>query len=238
MSDNNTPVRFALEFTDQIYAYLKDNKKPSISQFANKLKVTVDTLHAWADKKIKDKDGKLTDQLARPKFHEALKILIEAQEIWEKKDKEQLNAKQEMFCQLYASDREFFANGTQSYIEAYGINTSKPNAYNAARSSASDLLSNPNILRRINEILEGGNLNDTFVDKQLEFIITQNADFSSKIAAIREYNKIKTRIVDKSEIDLTSDGKPLGTIVGFNYLQPEKPKKADGTNNTNDQAKL
>jgi hypothetical protein len=30
-----------------------------------------------------------------------------------------LNPKQEQFCQLYASDREFFGNGVESYIEVY-----------------------------------------------------------------------------------------------------------------------
>ncbi len=127
-------------------------------------------------------------------------------------NKIKLNPKQEKFCQLYASDREFFGNGTQSYVEAY-----KPkkvgNWYNVARSRASELLTSPNVLARINEILDI-TLNDAHVDKQLSFVITQNADLSSKTRAIAEYNKLKGRIEEK----VKHSGEIQSTIV---YL----PKK-------------
>ena len=110
-----------------------------------------------------------------------------------------LNPRQERFCQLYASDREFFGNGVQSYIEAYSPDQSKPNWYNVARSRASELLTNPNILNRIDELFEAGGLNDQFVDKQMEKLITQDADFKAKMSAIKEYNKLKQRITEKKE---------------------------------------
>ena len=110
--------------------------------------------------------------------------------------KSQLNLKQKQFCKLYVS-KEFFANGGQSYIEAYDINTNKDGAYKGAISSAYNLLINTDILFYINELLELTGLNDTFVDKQMELLITQNADFGSKLGAIREYNKLKTRITEK-----------------------------------------
>lgn len=122
-----------------------------------------------------------------------------------------LNPKQEMFCKLYATDREFFANGVQAYIEAYNPDTSKKNWYNTARSNASQLLTNTNILKRINELLEMEGLNDAFVDKQLTLLISQNADFGAKTAAIREYNKLKQRITEK--IDHTTMGKELPTPI-------------------------
>lgn len=104
-----------------------------------------------------------------------------------------LNLKQTEFCKLYASDREFFGNGTQSYIESY-----KPkrvgNWYNTARSRASELLTSPNVLKYLDYLLELRSLNDSYVDKQLEFLITQHADFKSKLGAIKEYNALKTRI--------------------------------------------
>ena len=109
---------------------------------------------------------------------------------------EKLTPKQEYFAQLYASDREFFGNGVESYIEAYDFDMTKKNAYNVAGSAASRLLRNVRVLARINEIMELGNLNDEFVDKQLAFVITQNADFGAKIQGIREYNKLKRRITE------------------------------------------
>jgi hypothetical protein len=120
-----------------------------------------------------------------------------------------LNPRQEMFCQLFASDREFFGNGVQSYIEAYDPDTSAKNWYLAARVSASRLLTNTNILRRINELFEESGLNDQFVDKQLEKLITQDADFTNKMAAIKEYNKLKQRITEKIDVAMSEKPKPL-----------------------------
>lgn len=110
-----------------------------------------------------------------------------------------LTAQQELFCTLYASDREFFGNGTQSYIEAYNIKVGKGKgftSYEMCKVMAHRLLTNPTILKRINEIFEGRGLNDGFVDKQLEKLITQDAEFRPKLGAIQEYNKLKKRTVD------------------------------------------
>jgi hypothetical protein len=34
---------------------------------------------------------------------------------------QKLTLKQQVFCTLYSSDREFFGNGVQSYVEAYQV---------------------------------------------------------------------------------------------------------------------
>lgn len=127
-----------------------------------------------------------------------------------KKDENGLNLRQEKFCLLYASDREFFGNGVESYSEAYDIDLSEPGNYGTCRANASKLLTKSNILNRINQLLEDGTLNDTFVDKQLAFLITQNADLPTKRASISEYNKLKQRITDK--LDITTSGEK---IIGY-----------------------
>lgn len=115
-----------------------------------------------------------------------------------------LNPQQEKFCRLYATDREFFGNGFQAYVEAYDV---EPKGYKAAMVSASRLLRNPKILDRINALLEV-TLNDQHVDKQLALVITQNADLKSKVAAIKEYNALRSRI--KTKVELTGkDGGPI-----------------------------
>lgn len=125
-----------------------------------------------------------------------------------KKNKEtKLVPLQERFCELYATDREFFGNGVETYLEVYDIDKSKANWYKTACSAASRLLSNVKVCERINALLEAGGLNDQFVDKQLGFLITQHSDFSNKLGAIREYNKLKQRIIEKQ--DVTSGGKPI-----------------------------
>lgn len=141
--------------------------------------------------------------------------MSDEKELQEKEEKIDLNPKQELFCQLYVS-REFFANGTQAYIEAYDIDITKAGAYNGARADASRLLTDANILKRINQIIKLEGLNDSFVDKQLTLAITQNADLGAKVSAIREYNKLKIRITDK--LDVTSAGLPINVVT----YQPQK----------------
>lgn len=121
-----------------------------------------------------------------------------------------LTPPQESFCMYYASDREMFGNGVQSYIEAYDIEVvNKPNpkspnyhkqkTYNACKVAAHQLLTSKNILKRINEIYEGRGLNDVFVDKQLEFIITQKAELRTSLGGVQEYNKLKKRTSETVE---------------------------------------
>lgn len=205
---NPEPVKFSKAFTPEVDIYIelcnKENKKPTVKGFATHIGTDLFSVNAWAYKKKKDDKGNVLEEYARPNFLAAIQK-IEA--IEKENETLKLNEKQELFCKYYASDREFFGNGVQSYIEAYEIDVTRRGAYDGARVNASKLLTDTNILKRIDELLEAGGLNDAFVDKQLEFLITQNADFSSKVAAIREYNKLKTRIVER--IDHTSKGKEL-----------------------------
>lgn len=132
--------------------------------------------------------------------------------------KESLNLRQEKFCQLYATSREFFGNGVESYLEVYDVDRNKPNWYSIACASASRLLSNEKIINRINAILEQTGFNDAFVDKELSFLITQHADFQTKLGAIKEYNKLKQRIQDK--LDLTTKGEKIVNLINYADSNP------------------
>lgn len=112
---------------------------------------------------------------------------------------DKLNEKQKAFCKYFVS-KEFFGSGVEAYAEAYDLDLENQKEYNTAKSNAYRLLTNADILSRINEELEDAGLNDNFVDKQLLFAITQNADLSSKVKAISEYNKLKQRILNKTEL--------------------------------------
>lgn len=117
----------------------------------------------------------------------------------------ELNEKQKLFCKLYVSE-EFFGSGVDAYAKAYGLNLENQKDYNTAKSNAWKLLTNTYILSCINQELEDAGLNDNFVDKQLLFAITQNADLSSKVKAISEYNKLKQRITIKTDNKHSVDG--------------------------------
>ena len=118
-----------------------------------------------------------------------------------------LTPKQSRFCELYASTEEFFANGVRSYAEAYGYDLEDKRQYIVAQQGASENLRKPLICQEINRLLELRGLNDQFVDKQLEFLITQYDDVKTKLGAIKEYNLLKQRVIKKAEIDnKSSDG--------------------------------
>lgn len=106
-------------------------------------------------------------------------------------------------------------------FEAYNVDTSKPGWYNVAKSGACENLTKPYILERIDEIFEAHGLNDQFVDKQLEKLIVQDADFNTKMKAIAEYNKLKSRITEKK--DITSGGEKIDMPVALvEFVDGEK----------------
>lgn len=149
------------------------------------------------------------------------------------KTKDGLNLKQEEFCQLYVNgDKELFGNGTQCYLQVYGLTdkkTGKTISYLAAMANASRLLRNDKVLKRINELLEVGGFNDENIDKQHLFLINQHADLKTKMAAIKEYNALKSRVQNK--LDITSKGEKISNenkeLVdkALNYFLDENNKR-------------
>lgn len=120
----------------------------------------------------------------------------------EEKSENKLNEKQLLFCNLYVS-KEFFGNGVRAYAEAYGLDIETLKGYNSAKHSASVLLDDINISKHINNLLDEAGLNDNFADKRLLFLMSQNEDKSTALAAIKEYNKLRQRITDKIEAKIT-----------------------------------
>lgn len=105
-----------------------------------------------------------------------------------------LTPQQEMFCQNFVLSEEFLGNGTRAYADAYGIDQIG-NWWKIAASGASRLLKSVKISNRISEILKVV-MNDAIVDNELGYVIAQKSDLNSKVAAIREYNKLKKRVSD------------------------------------------
>lgn len=111
---------------------------------------------------------------------------------------EELNHKQELFCQLFTDtdNKDFFGNGVQCYIEAYEPKQ-VGNWYNSAKASASRMLTKVYIINRINKLLGSKGFNDQNVDKQHLFLLNQYADLKTKMSAIKEYNAVKGRLASQ-----------------------------------------
>lgn len=118
-----------------------------------------------------------------------------------------LTLQQKLFCKYYSTDREYFGNGLQAYAKAYNIDLSKKGKVSNAKSGASRLLTNGYILEYIRKQLELGGLSDESVDKELLFLIRQDANYNVKLGAIKEYNSLKKRIVIKTETEIENKEK-------------------------------
>jgi len=125
------------------------------------------------------------------------------------------NKRRELFCQYYAKGEGTFGNATLSYAAAYdyellfvkktdrwGTEYDSPvdtNLYHSCSSGGSRLLTDDKVKGRITVLLNEL-LKDDFVDAELSKVIKQNGDLTPKVQAIKEYNKLRGRIVDKSLI--------------------------------------
>lgn len=132
--------------------------------------------------------------------------------------KTNLNPQQKEFCEIYVKE-DHFGNGTYAYKQAYKT-PGKEITTNHAKANACKLLTNTYILDYINTMLDFEGFNEAFVDVQLLSVIKQSADLGAKIAAIREFNKLKARITDK--MDITTKGKALNKEYDLSKLSDEE----------------
>lgn len=118
------------------------------------------------------------------------------------KTKKLKNIRHEAFCNFFVSPGEFFGSGLQSYAKAYNIDLGKKGQYKVAQASASRLLSNVNIIERINQLLDTEGFNAEHADKLLLQWMNQKNEPHVSMKAIAEFNKLKQRITEKIELDL------------------------------------
>lgn len=113
----------------------------------------------------------------------------------------ELTLLEESFCQAYCdySNQTTFGNGTQSYYATYheGMTDEKERQqiFGTTKTKAWKMLKNDRVINRIRTLLKIDT--DVPVDIELHKVIRQDNDLSSKVAAIREYNKLLKRIEEK-----------------------------------------
>jgi hypothetical protein len=133
----------------------------------------------------------------------------------EEADQELENKRRELFCRYYAQGEGTFGNATLSYAAAYdhaitflqktdrwGNIYNSPvelDLYNACSANGSRLIRGDKVQARITVLLNEL-LKDEIVDAELVKVIKQNGDLNPKVQAIKEYNKLSGRIIDKSQV--------------------------------------
>lgn len=150
------------------------------------------------------------------------------------------NPKWELFCWLYAGyhNKNLFGNGTRCYMQAFGYNQEilklnekieelqqdKPRGYtteiktsdrrksqlrNIASVEGAGVLAKPSVRERVDFLLDQYLTHD-FMDRELLFTAAQRNDLNSKVAAIREYNRLKERGkgggIPEKEVSFTWEG--------------------------------
>lgn len=154
---------------------------------------------------------------------------------------ETLTAKQEAFCRFYTQIGATFGNATLSYAEAYGVDlesysdekevlaenedgepiewgdSPRSVVANRCASAGSRLLRNVKVDKRVRELLNEM-MTTEVIDARLVEIIMKGKD-TDAIQAIKEFNKLKQRIIEKK--DITSGGEK---IAGFNFVRADEPK--------------
>ncbi len=154
----------------------------------------------YSEKTAKEQGSRLlTNVNLQKRITKLQKERFEKDDFDEKVKALDLNPKQKMFAELYVS-KEFHGNGFECYCEVYDPDISARNWKANACSAASQILRNTKVCDYINLMLCSAGLTNEFVDKQILFLITQNADFTAKTSMIKEYNKMKKRTSDRLEL--------------------------------------
>jgi hypothetical protein len=113
------------------------------------------------------------------------------------KVKVSISNEQEKFCQLYARDPKLAGKPYECFMKVYKDQLEPHQTPEVVRKEAKALLTQDNIIQRINGLLEEDGFNDQNVDKQHLFLINQHGDLGVKMKGIEHYNKLKRRTSDQ-----------------------------------------
>lgn len=127
---------------------------------------------------------------------------IEVQKTFTKPVKVKISNEQEKFCQLYTRDKKLMGDPMGCFLAVYELEPHQVGNTKQIKKDIETLLAKPQIISRINELIEEDGFNDLNVDKQHLFIINQHADLNVKMKGIEHYNKLKKRIDNKIELVL------------------------------------
>lgn len=158
------------------------------------------------------KDKKISEQIAEiPKA--GIKIMPDSGRVLI--GNFELSSQQEKFCVNMVTAGRTFNDPVFSYLEAYrdedldvdSIIKNSPE-YTQYSSNAYRVLSNENVKKRLGMLLSVCGFDENIIDCELMQLI-QSSDPKVKLEAIREFNKLKGRIVDTKKVDLTVKDKGL-----------------------------
>jgi hypothetical protein len=150
---------------------------------------------------------------------------------------DELNPQRMRFCKLYTQNSNLFGNATLCYAEAFGFDLESlsqeavygepdefgkrekledseyTKAYNTCSVNGSGLLRITKIDEYIKVLLNEMMTNEN-ADAELAWVMKQRQDLGPKIQALREFNKLKNRILNE-------------VVVTTNIIDPSEKEKRD-----------
>lgn len=150
--------------------------------------------------------------------------------------KKLLSIKEDLFCHFYVQNNDLRGNATHSYAAAFAYDldslpqddaqyeevenrlvciskSSYDRAANVCAVEGRRLLRKPQIQARM-MALYNSLLDDSVIDGKLAEHIMQNEDRGVSIAGIREYNKLRGRIIDKKSLtDAEGNAVPIVSLT-------------------------
>ncbi len=128
-----------------------------------------------------------------------------------------LTTKQIEFAKTYTDPNQQFGNGVHAACKAYDLDINDKLQKARAAVYATNNLKHSTIMTLVDILLDTEGLNDSYVDKQLLFLITQSADLKVKSLAIKEYNALKNRT--KKHVEITHNNNFDFTKLGSEELK-------------------
>jgi hypothetical protein len=100
-----------------------------------------------------------------------------------------LTPQQIEFCQIYIS-KDAYGDAISSYCQVFELDEEHRQQRIQARNGANAFLKDANIITFLGILLDSDGLNESHVNKELLFLIDQNADYKVKVQAIGLFHAI------------------------------------------------
>lgn len=157
--------------------------------------------------------------------------LVGAADIESREQEHQRNLEDAVISTVNWQWRKFslnIMNGMQkyaAYADAYGIEDVENNdrAYKVAAACSARLLKNASFIKYYRELLGEQGFNDDIADTRLlQALTSPDVPWQSVLKAIEQYNKLRGRIVDRS--DITSKGRRILQPKVVSKIKPRNQK--------------
>lgn len=127
-----------------------------------------------------------------------------------------LDQQQIAFVRAYSSQANVGGPGLAEVAEIYGYDLGTPIGKQRAYRTSAYLLRHEGVCTLLSVVLEVAGFNDSWVDRQLFYVVNQDFDLKAKLMGIELYMKLKQRLVKVLEVKVTQP------VFDFGVFSPDE----------------